>query len=134
MNRFAVLVAMLLALAAVAVEAQQRKTNSGLTKDPRILAYDKGPAKIDVSKYPDDIRPKYKTFTTLCSKCHTIARAINSDYVLDEEWQQYIRQMMDKGGSLISADDAKSIYTFLTYDSKIRKKSLYDKKTAAGSK
>ena len=28
--------------------------------DPRILAYDKGPAKIDVSKYPADMQDKYK--------------------------------------------------------------------------
>ena len=103
----------------------------GATKDPRILAYDKGPAKINVSKYPGDIKAAYKVFDDRCGACHTVARAVNCEYVLDEEWQRYIRQMMDKGGSLISADEAKSIFAFVTYDSKIRKKDLYDKKRAA---
>ena len=102
----------------------------GFTKDPRILAYDKGPAKIDVSKYPSEIKSAYKVFSNRCSACHTVARAINSDYALDEEWQHYIRQMMDRGGTLISADEAKTIYTFVTYDSKQRKKALYEKKLA----
>lgn len=109
-----------------AVSAQQ----GGFTKDPRILAYDKGPAKIDVSKYPSEMKAAYKVFTKRCGACHTIARAINSDYALDEEWQHYIRQMMDRGGSLINADDAKTIFGFVTYDSKDRKKALYAKKLA----
>ena len=87
--------------------------SSGATKDPRILAYDKGPAKINVSKYPTEMKAAYKVFDKRCGACHTIARAINSDYVLDDEWQNYIRQMMDRGGTLISADEAKAIYEFL---------------------
>lgn len=103
--------------------------------DPRILAYDKGPAKIDVSKYPADIKARYKVFTDKCSKCHTIARPINCEFALDDEWERYIKRMMNKGGSLISSSDGKQIFEFLTYDSKIRKKDLYDKKTreAAGT-
>jgi hypothetical protein len=96
--------------------------------DPRIAAYDKGPAKIDVSKYPKDIQDKYKLFSVKCSKCHTLARPINSDYVLEDEWQRYVKRMMQNAGTFISADDGKAIYEFLVYDSKIRKKALYDKK------
>ena len=97
--------------------------------DPRILAYDKGPAKIDVSKYPPDMKAKYKVFAEKCSKCHTVARAINCDFALEDEWERYVKRMMNKGGSIISATDGKQIFEFLVYDSKTRKKALYDKKT-----
>ncbi len=99
--------------------------------DPRILKYDKGPAKIDVSKYPPDMQKKYVVFQKKCSSCHTIARPINCDFVLEDEWERYIKRMMRKAGSsLISADDGKQIYEFLVYDAKTRKKALYDKKSA----
>lgn len=102
--------------------------------DPRILQYDKGPAKIDVSKYPKDMQERYKVFQKKCSNCHTLARAINSEFVLDDEWERYVKRMMRKSGTLISADDGKQIFEFLVYDSKIRKKTLYDKKTAEAAK
>src|SRR5579871_6306732 len=99
--------------------------------DPRILKYDKGPSKIDVSKYPADVQKKYGLFTKKCSQCHTIARPINCDFALEEEWDRYIHRMMRKAGpSAISADDGKAIFEFLVYDSKTRKKALYDKKMA----
>jgi hypothetical protein len=96
--------------------------------DPRIAAYDKGVAKIDVSKYPKDMQDKYKLFSVKCSKCHTLARPINSDYVLEDEWERYVKRMMHNAGTFISPDEGKSIYEFLVYDSKTRKKALYDKK------
>lgn len=96
--------------------------------DPRIAAYDKGPATIDVSKYPSDMQARYKTFAGRCAKCHTLARAINSDFVLNDEWERYVKRMMRKPGSGISSDDAKEIYAFLAFDSKTRKKALYEKK------
>lgn len=103
--------------------------------DPRILKYDKGPAKIDVSKYPAAMQEKYKVFTKKCSSCHTIARPINCDFALDDEWERYIKRMMRKAGpSLISADDGKQIFEFLSYDSKIRKKALFDKKSSEATK
>jgi hypothetical protein len=112
------------------MEAQE-KPSRGATKDPRILAYDKGPAKINVSKYPAEMRSAYKVFENRCGACHTLARAINSDYVLEDEWQGYIRQMMDKSGTLISVAEAERIYEFVMHDSKTRKKDLYEKKRAA---
>jgi hypothetical protein len=103
--------------------------------DPRILKYDKGPAKIDVSKYPADMQKRYQVFTKKCSSCHTIARPINCEFALDDEWERYIKRMMRKAGpSLISADEGKQIFEFVTYDSKIRKKALFDKKTAEAAK
>ena len=96
--------------------------------DPRIAAYDKGPATIDVSKYPANIQADYKVFSKKCSKCHTLARAINSDFALDEEWERYVKRMMRKPGSEINSGDGKTIFEFLAYDSKTRKKALYERK------
>jgi hypothetical protein len=112
------------------IEAQV-KPSRGATKDPRILAYDKGKDTINVSKYPPEMKAAYRVFENRCGACHTLARAINSDYVLEDEWQGYIRQMMDKSGGLIDADEAARIYEFLMHDSKTRKKDLYEKKKAA---
>ena len=97
--------------------------------DPRIAAYDKGPATINVSKYPADMQSKYKVFASKCMKCHTLARPINSEFALDDEWERYIKRMMRKPGSGIAAADGKAIFEFLAYDSKIRKKVLFDRKT-----
>jgi len=96
--------------------------------EPRIAAYDKGPAKIDVSKYPADMQANYKVFTTKCAKCHSVARAINCEFVLDDEWERYVKRMMNKSGTWISAAEGKQIYDFVVYDSKTRKKALYDRK------
>lgn len=96
--------------------------------DPRILAYDKGPAKIDVSKYPAEMKANYKVFVDKCGKCHTPARAINCEFALEDEWERYVKRMMRKSGTFITPDDGKRIYDFVVYDSKVRKKALYDKK------
>jgi hypothetical protein len=102
--------------------------------DPRIAAYDKGPAKIDVSKYPKEIQPSYKLFLAKCGKCHTPARAINCDYVLEDEWERYVKRMMRRAGSFISTEEGKQIYEFLVYDAKTRKKELYDRKLKEADK
>ncbi len=79
-----------------AVAAQQKEEPI----DPRILAYDKGPDRINVSKYPADMQAKYKVFAKKCSNCHTLARAINCEFALDDEWEPQegaVRQ--EDGGS-----------------------------------
>jgi hypothetical protein len=102
--------------------------------NPRIPIYDKGPTKIDVSKYSPEMQKAYKVFTAKCSHCHTIARAINSDFVLEDEWERYVKRMMRKAGSFITPEEGKQVYAFVVYDSKTRKKTLYDQKSkdAAG--
>ena len=96
----------------------------------RIERFEKGPATIDVSKYPDGIKDNYEIFSQKCSQCHKLSRPINSDYALPEEWSRYIKRMMYKPGSGISAGEAKKIYEFLVYDSSIRKKAMVDDKLA----
>ena len=96
----------------------------------RIERFEKGPATIDVSKYPQGIQENYEVFSQKCSQCHKLSRPINSDYALPDEWSRYIKRMMHKPGSGISAGDGKKIYDFLAYDSSIRKKALVDEKLA----
>jgi len=96
----------------------------------RVERFEKGPATINVSKYPDGIKDNYEVFSTKCTQCHKLSRPINSDYALPEEWSRYIKRMMHKPGSGIGAGDGKKIYDFLVYDSSIRKKKMVDEKLA----
>src|SRR5512135_1251246 len=96
----------------------------------RIERFEKGPATVDVSKYPDGIKENYEVFSQKCSQCHKLSRPINSDYALPEEWSRYIKRMMHKPGSGISASDGKKIFDFLAYDSSVRKKKMLDEKLA----
>src|SRR5438132_1067154 len=76
----------------------------------RINRFEKGPATINVSKYPAAIQENYAVFTQKCSQCHKLSRPINSDYALPDEWSRYIHRMMNKPGSGIGAGDGKKIY------------------------
>ena len=96
----------------------------------RIERFEKGPATVDVSKYPQTIQENYELFSKKCSQCHKLSRPINSDYALPDEWSRYIKRMMYKPGSNISAAEGKKIYEFLVYDSSIRKKAMVDDKLA----
>ena len=96
----------------------------------RIERFEKGPATIDISKYPDGIKENYEVFSTKCSQCHKLSRPINSDYAVPEDWSRYIKRMMRKPGSGISAGDGKKIFDFLAYDSSVRKKKILDEKLA----
>jgi hypothetical protein len=127
-NVLLLLVAMFVVLTLGGLKARQDQL------DPRIAAYDKGPAKIDVSKYPPEIKATYKLFATKCGNCHTLARAINCEFATEAEWERYVKRMMAKAGTLISPAEGKQIYDFLVYDSKTRKKDLYDRKMKEGPK
>ncbi len=80
----------------------------------RVERFEKGPATIDVSKYPDGIKENYEVFSQKCSQCHKLSRPINSDYALPDEWSRYIKRMMHKPGSGISSAEGKKIYEFLS--------------------
>jgi hypothetical protein len=94
----------------------------------RIERFEKGPATINISKYPSGIQENYALFSQKCSQCHKLSRPINSDYALPDEWSRYIHRMMNKPGSGIGAGDGKKIYEFLVYDSSVRKKAMLDEK------
>jgi cytochrome c5 len=84
------------------------------------LPQDKGPAKIDVGSYPAEQQKGYKVFSDKCSKCHTIARPINTTMTKDE-WSRYVKRMMHKPNSGISDSQGKTIFEFLAYDQESRK-------------
>ncbi len=111
--------------------AQQSVLTAQGPVDPIVAKWDKGPDKIDVSKYPADMKKRYKTFTELCGKCHTLARAINCDFVLDDEWERYIKKMMRRSKGGIPPEQALEIFEFASYDARTRKHDLYEQKMAA---
>lgn len=127
-SRSSIGVAAIAAAAVVALAAGQEPSS-----DERLAQFDSGPETIDVSSYPEEMQRSYDLFARKCSKCHTLARPINSDYALPEEWSRYVKRMMRKPGSEISPKDGKQIYEFLAYDSSVRKKELIEEKKAAGS-
>jgi hypothetical protein len=96
----------------------------------KIAEFDKGPALIDVSAYPAGIKKNYELFREKCAQCHTLARPINSDFAMPDEWSRYVKRMMNKPGSMITPGNAKKIYEFLVYDTNARKKALFDEKFA----
>ena len=127
---FALIVAGMAAVPAGLLVASQGRQDRPL--DAVVVAWDAGTDKIDVSKYPPEIRRKYKIFSDLCSRCHTLARAINCDFALEDDWERYIKRMMRRGRNIIRPDDAQQIFEFVVFDSKVRKKELYEFKLAAG--
>ena len=84
------------------------------------LPQDKGPATINVSQYPPEQQKQYKLFSDKCSKCHTLARPINTA-MSDPEWARYVKRMMHKPNSGISDSQGKTIFEFLAYDQATRK-------------
>jgi hypothetical protein len=96
----------------------------------RLDRFEKGPATIEVAKYPQGIQDNYETFSQKCAQCHKLSRPVNCDYALPDEWSRYVKRMMRKPGSGIDSADGRKIYEFLTYDSSVRKKAMLDDKLA----
>ncbi len=120
-----ILLGLALSLCALARAADE---NLDAATKSRIERFEKGPATVDVSKYPEGIKEDYQVFSEKCTQCHKLSRPINSDYALPDEWSRYIKRMMHKPGSGISNADGKKIYDFLVYDSSIRKKAMVEEK------
>ena len=96
----------------------------------RVERFEKGPATIDISKYPQGLQENYDVFAAKCAQCHKLSRPINSDYALPAEWERYVKRMMHKPGSGIGSGEGKKIFDFLVYDSSVRKKTMVDEKLA----
>lgn len=99
--------------------------------EARLKKLDAGPKTIDVAQYPAEQQRAYKMYLTKCSSCHVIARAINSEMVVPVDWERYIKRMMYKPNSGISADDGRILYRFVTYDASARKADLLRKALTA---
>ena len=122
------------------------KTPVSLTANTGFYPNDTGPAEIDVSGYPKEMRAAYKVFAFKCAACHTIARPINSQFLelTNEEikkakvddpslfkddkivkpetgiWNRYVKRMLSKPGCPVGKD-GKQIWEFLVFDSRQRK-------------
>ena len=88
---------------------------------PKVYLADKGPNFIDVTAYLPKMQEAYDLFTRKCSRCHTVARPINSTFAA-EEWRKYVYKMMRKPGSGLTPRTAEKIIEFLVYDAQHRDK------------
>jgi hypothetical protein len=70
---------------------------------------------LDASKLPDDIRADYDVFAHKCSKCHSLARPLQSGITDDEQWVMYVKRMRRQPGSGITPGDEVVILRFLRY-------------------
>jgi hypothetical protein len=70
---------------------------------------------LDPRSLPEAIRPDYALFAQRCSKCHSLARPLQSGIDDDEFWARYVARMRQQPGSGISADDSGVILRFLHY-------------------
>jgi hypothetical protein len=111
--------------------APARSQSAGAAGAPadefRVFEADLGPAWIDVSAYPPEHQQAYALFSRRCSKCHTLARPINST-MQGQEWATYVNRMRRKPGSGIAPNEAETILGFLVFDSarRTRKGSAVD--------
>jgi mono/diheme cytochrome c family protein len=77
---------------------------------------------IPTSTLPDDVRADYQVFAQRCSKCHSLARPLQSGIVDDEFWKEYVERMRRQAGSGISPSDEEPILRFLHYYSTEQKR------------
>jgi hypothetical protein len=70
---------------------------------------------LQVASLPVDIRPDYELFAERCSKCHSLARPLESGISDDTFWKEYVERMRRQPGSGISPADEVQILRFLHY-------------------
>jgi hypothetical protein len=78
---------------------------------------------LDPTTLPVELRPDYEVFALRCSKCHSLARPLQSDIDDDDYWVRYVARMRQQPGSGITAGDEAVILRFLFhYAREIRRK------------
>jgi mono/diheme cytochrome c family protein len=70
---------------------------------------------LDPRQMPEEVRADYALFAQRCSKCHSLARPLQSGITGDEYWADYVERMRRQPGSGISREDAALILRFLHY-------------------
>jgi hypothetical protein len=71
------------------------------------------PAEVEAATSTPGLREDYAVFAVRCSKCHSLARPLNSGIDDDEYWKAYVAKMRRQPGSGISLDDSVVILRFL---------------------
>lgn len=95
-----------------------------LQRQTALYDSDLGPESIDISEYPLQQRTNYRVYASACSRCHGLARSINSPLASRAWWEFYVASMRARGslsGRPISADERKAVLDFLEYDGRERK-------------
>ena len=77
---------------------------------------------LDVSTLPPDVQGDYALFAQRCSKCHSLARPLESGITEDSFWHMYVEKMRRQPGSGISEADTVPILRFLHWYSVDRPK------------
>jgi hypothetical protein len=76
----------------------------------------------EAAALPSNVRADYLVFAQRCSKCHSLARPLNSGIDNDEYWKRYVERMRRQPASGISVADTVPILRFLhAYSSEQRK-------------
>jgi hypothetical protein len=88
---------------------------------------------LEPSAMPTDVQADYEVFSQRCSKCHSLARPLNSGIDDDEWWARYVARMRRMPGSGISHDDEAQILRFLHWYSLDQKKKKGDKSGSIGA-
>ena len=111
-----------LARAASSAPASERFTDQQLEAR---FPFDLGADSVDVSGYPKIQQKNYAAFVSVCSRCHTLARPINSPLAARADWRRYVKRMHVRSkietDKTFDKEQAKSIIDFLVYDSDVRK-------------
>jgi hypothetical protein len=77
----------------------------------------------EAAALPSKLRADYLVFAQRCSKCHSLARPLNSGIDSDEYWKMYVERMRRQPASGISVADTVPILRFLhAYSIEQRKK------------
>jgi hypothetical protein len=87
---------------------------------------------LDVAQLPEDVRSDYALFARRCSKCHSLARPLDSGIVDDQVWVAYVNKMRRQPGSGISPQDAAPILRFLHFYSSEQRRIKRDHDEASG--
>jgi hypothetical protein len=70
---------------------------------------------IDAASLPEEVRGDYRVFAHRCSKCHSLARSLQSGIQDDAYWVLYVQRMKRQPGSGISDADEVVILRFLSF-------------------
>jgi hypothetical protein len=70
---------------------------------------------LDPTSLPAEQRANFAVFANRCSKCHSLARPLESGIEDDSYWVLYVAKMRRQPGSGITAIDAPPILSFLHF-------------------
>ncbi|MEK7765544.1 MAG: hypothetical protein AAB368_04840 [bacterium] len=115
--------------------AASAPSSSSMTRMERVARFpaDLGPDRLDVADYPPPQRANYALFADRCSRCHTLARPINSRISDRETWGRYVHRMRNRPTCNLTDADVRAIADFLAFHSaeRVRRWPGFDKHLAA---